>query len=295
MKVLVTGCNGFIGRYICGNLMNQGYEVTGISLEDEPIQQVDGYIKADISGESLPEMIANKVEKADILIHTASKINMDNSDNSMIIANCVGANNVVKVANLLSCRKIINLSSLPIIGSPVKLPILEDAVIAPETLYHATKAMQEYIISLAESVGVTAINVRIPSPIGVGMDRRTILSVFIDNCIIGRPITLYGKGTRKQNYVDVRDIADMIEKCARSDSATGVYNIGSDMPVSNFDLAVMCKELLDSNTEITFIDKPDPADNLVWDVSTEKAKRELGWSAKYAIKDTIKWIADIRQ
>lgn len=53
----------------------------------------------------------------------------------------------------------------------------------------------------------------------------------------GEDIVINVKGTRRQNYIDVRDIAQAIEKLLITPNAVGVYNIGSDVTIFNIELA----------------------------------------------------------
>lgn len=285
MIVLVTGSNGFIGSNICKYLKSKGHRVFGLDCAEKN-DYLDLYMKADITDSVSVKKAECKFGKCDIIVHAAANLNKDEFDNEVIKVNCIGINNILKLAIQLSCSKIINISGITAIGKPVYLPITEEHPVNPETLYHITKAVQEMMINRAVNYGMIPINLRVPSPIGTGMNHSTILPVFLKKCKENSIIEIAGKGTRRQNYIDVRDIASAVEKCIISDSANGCYNIASLTTISNFDLALKCRDMTNSVSEIVFKGE-DKADNVVWDISIEKALRELNFKPQYFLDDTI--------
>ena len=91
-----------------------------------------------------------------------------------------------------------------------------------------------------------------------------------------------------QNYIDVRDIARAV-RCAIEKEANGIYNIASDKSYSNKEVAELCIKLFNSCSKISYrgVDKEEDSR---WIVSTEKAKKELGFKAFYSLEDTLKEI-----
>ena len=95
-----------------------------------------------------------------------------------------------------------------------------------------------------------------------------------------------GSGTRRQNYVDVRDVAVAVEKCLLR-RTTGIFNIAGNRSISNKDLAETCVSNLRSSSSITFTGQPDREEGIAWEVSIEKAKRCLDYSPRYGIEESI--------
>ncbi len=287
MNILVTGCNGFIGQSICETLKYKGYTVIGLGVEDHPLTNIDKYIACDISDAASVEQILPYLSVGDSIVHTAALLNKGDFDSKLINVNCIGALNILELAVKAKCRKIINISSAPIIGIPYIHPIDENHPIQPRSLYHVTKVMQEHIFELAEKYDITSINIRIPSPIGIRMNPSTILAVFIKRCINNEPIEILGKGSRRQNYIDVRDIANFVEKCQFSDTIKGTYIIGSNDTISNLELAKKCVSISEASSEIIFSQYADSQEGIIWDYSCDCAK-EIGFICKYSIDDSIR-------
>ncbi len=156
-------------------------------------------------------------------------------------------------------------------------PITEKHSIDPPTVYHVTKRTQELLADYASKyLGLKTISFRISSPVGVGVNPKTIFPVFVSHALNNKRIELYGKGTRKQTYIHVNDISQAIFK-ALTANAEGVYNLSSFNLISNEDLARRCIEVLGSNSEIYFNGIDDPMDDYVWDVSLEKIMADIGY------------------
>lgn len=280
-RVIITGVNGLIGSTIAEYLA-RGYEVIGTSIEDENLTGLDiQYVQSDItSAESLNSL----PEHVDVIVHCAAIISGDNFSNQLLNANCIGVQNIASYALKSSCRQVIYLSSLPIIGKPQIVPIKEDHPINPPTVYHITKYFGELVLEKLLAETPLAI-FRIPSPIGKKTAPNKIVPVFVKNAINNVDYTLLGKGGRVQNYIDVRDIARAV-RCAIEKNANGIYNIASERSYTNKELAEFCISLFNSKSLIHY-DGIDKEEDYQWIVSTEKAKQELGFIAKYSLEETL--------
>lgn len=82
---------------------------------------------------------------------------------------------------------------------------------------------------------------RIPSPIGVGMNPTNFLSVLFDKCLSNQDIELFGQGLRIQNYIDVRDVAEAINQVIEYPNSD-LFLIAGSKSISNKDLAFCVKE-----------------------------------------------------
>jgi nucleoside-diphosphate-sugar epimerase len=101
-----------------------------------------------------------------------------------------------------------------------------------------------------------------------------------------KKIEIAGQGSRKQNYIDIRDIARAVE-LSLENHVSGIFNIASTGCISNLDLARRCVELCDSRSEIEFSGRTDAEEGYVWDVSIEKARKKLCFTPLYTIDAAI--------
>ena len=288
MTILVTGSNGFIGSYIC-NRLKHAHEVIGVGTRSESSVSDIQYIQSNIESGDFVTGVINAHGQCDVFIHCAAHISKKNFEDNLLDVKCTGTNHIVQLAKEMNCTTVIHLSSIPVIGTPNDLPISELHFTAPKSLYHISKHSAEYIVNLSSDFGIMPVNLRIPSPIGAGMNEKTILPVLLRQCLLNQPITLLGKGLRKQNYIDVRDISEAVVSCINR-QVKGTYNIASDAVISNVDLANLCIEMTGSKSQISFSNTIDPEEKNSWAISIAKAKNEFGFQPQYSLRDSIKTI-----
>lgn len=287
-KVLVTGVTGLVGKAIANKLVSLSYQIIGIGRKDSanldfPIE----YYKTDIANLDDLSYVMD-VTHPDIIIHCAASISNDNLAKELIDANVRGTTNLINIAIEYSVKKFIYISGLPIIGIPQECPITEEHSVYPPTTYHLTKYFGELLLeNLAKTMDY--IILRLPSPVGVGMPNNKILTVFISKCLKHENLTLLGKGGRMQNYIDVRDIANAVE-CSIQSNTKGIYNIAAEQSYSNYELAKMCKLVLQSKSDI-FFNGVDADEDIKWVYSTQKAKDFLRFLAVIPLEQTIRDIA----
>lgn len=286
MRVLLTGATGFVGKAIAAHLLAQGYEVVGLHASPRPAFAVGGFedLLLDIGSVPQVEALAGRMAPCDAIVHAAASLDMKLFAASVPHANCAGVQNMLWLASRWGSRFVL-LSSLPVIGSPQVLPITETHPAVPQTAYHASKLFGEQLVQLAQAQGVKGVSLRLTAPVGPGMPQSRLLPMLLASASRGEPISLSGAGTRKQNYIDVRDIAGAVGLCLVRD-ASGVLNIASTSCIANLALAQQCVARCQSTSDIVFNGR-DPEEGLVWHVAIDKARRELGFEPRFDIEDSI--------
>ena len=291
MNILLTGANGFIGRNVCKYLKNQGETVFGVDLHDESRCECDKYFSCDLSTEAVNDIFENN--KIDAVVHLASDMRHEPYTVEVVRNNCVSMQRLLELSEKYEISAFVELSSLPVIGSPVTHPIKEDHPLKPPTVYHVTKHAQELLAEYAfYTFGLRTVSLRICAPVGEGVNPKTIFPTFIRKALNNEDITLIGKGGRKQTYIHVNDIAQAIYKSINS-KAQGVYNLASYNLISNYELAKKVIELTGSKSQIVFLDKEDKEENRVWDVCIDKLKADTGYEPLIDIDTAITEFAEI--
>lgn len=290
MRILITGASGFIGNNICNYLLDNLQEVIGVNQKTSYINNIKNPLYSefiiDISSINEIENLGNLISNVDVIIHAAASLNMQTYNNQVIRVNCIGTQNILWLASKLKVKKFLFISSVPIIGIPVNLPIKETHTIYPKTTYHLSKYFGEQLVMLSSSNEMDYFILRITAPVGIGMPKSRLLSVMLQNCLNNEPLLLSGSGTRRQNYIDVRDIVRATLLCINSDKS-GIYNIAGSKTISNSELAQLCVQKCKSNSIIKYNINKDFEEGVVWDVSIEKAKLNLGFIPLFNIANTI--------
>jgi nucleoside-diphosphate-sugar epimerase len=286
MRVLVTGSSGHVGGAIASHLISSGWDVIGLSRTPNYIQNLNQSLQIDLGSKTLAEQISVQTSRCDAIVHAAASLDKRLYTSDICLTNCLGTQQILKLADFWQVEIFIYVSSVPIIGKPKVRPITEDHPIDPPTAYHASKLFGEYLTLLANRNGLTGSILRLTSPIGPGMPDNRILSVFTRRALANQPLQLSGQGTRQQNYVDVRDVSIAVENCLRKHVA-GLFNIAGKCSISNLELAQVCINELASSSEIEFTGQSDPEEAINWDVSILKAISYLDYCPQYEIRHSI--------
>lgn len=284
-KILITGANGFIGGYVLDKL-KECFDVYSVGRQ---AKQRSHYVQADIADDGFVDKICGEIPRCDVIIHVAALIDMA-CDEKLINVNCIGTFHICELANKWACEQIIYLSSIPVVGIPLQNPVTEQHSVKPMTLYHLSKYMGENILRICCNEDIRQVILRIPSPIGKGMNKKNLLSVIINKCKENQDIVLYGQGKRVQNYIDVRDITNAIYK-ALFYKYSALFNI-ANTSISNYDLAVICQKLSNADSNIVFSELPDREENNQWYIDSKEAEDKLDYMPQYTLDETISWIME---
>lgn len=295
MNVLVTGSNGFIGSHTVKYLKEKECYVIGMGRKVQSTCNVDQYISCDVDSEELERVfqICSETSPIQAVVHLAADMRKEPFGVEIVSHNCVGTQRLLEQCEQHGVNCFVQISSLPVIGKPIDHPITENHPIKPPTVYHATKVMEELLANYADyHHGLRTISFRISAPVGPRMNYRTIFPTFVKNAMENKDLILSGRGTRKQSYVHVSDIAQAIYLALTSKNAHGVYNLSSKNLFSNYALAQKCVEVLHSKSQIKFSGQDDYMDDYCWDVSLEKIHRDLGYEPRINIERAICELAE---
>ena len=287
MRVLVTGSSGHVGGAIARHLAGKGWDVVGLS-RGRTAQLPDSVeqVCSDISALSFLDDVSARVAPCEAIVHAAAALDMGLCTTAVSLTNCLGTQQVLALAQRWGVGRFAYTSSAPVIGRPRSVPITEEHSTHPLTAYHASKLYGEHLVAVAG----TGAALRVSSPVGPGMPGGRILSIFVRRALAGDPLVVHGRGTRAQNYVDVRDISVLAELCLDS-GAAGIFNAGGRTAISNYDLAQTCVRVLNSPSPVALSGEPDPDDDVAWGLSTAKAEEVLGFVPQYSVEDSIRAVA----
>lgn len=289
MNILVTGSNGFIGSHVARYFKEKGHYVVGLGRTETPhnTEDVNEYISCDLGSDKASNIPSLVSVKLDAVVHLAADMRKEPHLVEVITANCAGTQRLLEMCEANNIKVFLQLSSLPVIGKPLLHPITEEHPIHPYTVYHITKRTEELLANYAyEYHGIRTASFRISAPIGTRVNPNTIFPTFIRKALENEDIVLLGKGTRKQNYVYVKDIAKCLELSLTSERVHGVYNLTSNLLISNHELAQVVIEVLDSKSEIKFQGE-DYSDSYVWDATLGRILEDSGYVPKTNIRDVI--------
>ena len=227
--------------------------------------------------------------------------------------NIGGTLTLLDVMRKHNCKSIIFSSSATVYGDPAVIPITEDCPKGQCTNpYGWTKSMLEQIMSDLYTADVKAgeakpwnvVLLRYFNPIGahpsgrIGEDPNGIpnnLMPYITQVAVGklRQLNVFGNdydtpdGTGVRDYIHVVDLARGHVKAlgaVEKNCGLAVYNLGTGRGYSVLDVVKAFEKA--NGLKLPYEIKPRRAGDIATCYSSpEKAKRELGWEARYGIEE----------
>ncbi len=327
MTVLVTGGAGYIGSHTCVQLLNAGYDVIvadNLSNSKEEalkrVQQITGkklkFYKADVCDSAAVDQIFSEA-KIDAVIHFAGYKAVGESVEKPLAYyrnNLLSAITVIETMLKYGVRNFVFSSSATVYGKPETVPIREDARLSATNPYGRTKLMIEQMLgdiyNANPSMNIAIL--RYFNPVGahesglIGEDPNDIpnnLMPYISQVAVGRldELKVFGNdydtkdGTGVRDYIHVVDLADgHIAALKKLDENCGlvVYNLGTGKGYSVLDMVRAFEAASGRQIPYRITDRR-PGDIDICYADPGKAKRELGWEARYDLhkmcEDTWRW------
>jgi UDP-glucose 4-epimerase len=318
MKILVTGGAGYIGSHIVRSLGERGYDVVvfdNLSYGREEALLYGRLIKGDLSDRALLDSVFEE-GRFDAVIHMAAFVVVDESIREPLKYyrnNFVNTLNLMGIALKHKVDKFIFSSTAAVYGIPERVPVTEDAPLAPINPYGASKVMVERVlgdVGLAHDlryVSLRYFNVAGADPLArIGQARKdaTHLITVSLRTALGKYdcLNIFGTdyptpdGTCVRDYIHVDDLSAAhilaLEHLARG-GGSKIYNCGYGHGYS-------VKEVVDKVKDVTGIDFPvccvarRPGDPPALVADASNLRRALGWTPQhddleYIIRTAWEW------
>ncbi len=309
MKILVTGGTGFLGKRLVQRLVDEGHDVSVFSrhVQEDLPDTITAYT-GDVRDKNA---LKKAFKKVDIVYHLA--ISLNEADSSMRDINVRGTQNVVDLCKENKVKQLIYMSSSGVLGETSR-PSQENFPYNPKTTYEKSKMEGEKII---KDSGVPYTIIRTTIILGPNL----IWMKIFEAAKKGYPIIGSGKNYFHLVYVD--DVVSLLALSTGNKKAMNqVFHIASkDTPTYEEVYKIICDELNCSTTlkhipialaylmsylhttkrkmqgkQPSLTMMKSSIDRLIRNriISTEKAKRVLGFEPKYstheAIRETIKYL-----
>ena len=298
MRLLITGGAGFIASHLCDNFIGKGHTVFALdnlitgSLENTKHLKNNprfNFIKHDISK---PLKIQGGL---DYVLHFASPASPPDYLKHPIATLKVGSLGSLNALGVAKAKKakFFLASTSEVYGDPLITPQKESYwgnvnSVGPRSVYDESKRFAEAItMAYYREHGVDAKIIRIFNTYGERMrpeDGRVIPN-FISQALLGKPLTVYGKGDQTRSYCYVSDLVRGIE-CVMNSKLNQPVNLGNPNEMSVLLLAKRIQKLVGSNNKIIYEPLPvdDPKQRCP-DISL--AKKELRWAPQVDLDEGL--------
>jgi UDP-glucose 4-epimerase len=296
-KVFVTGGAGFIGYHLCNKLSLLTDDLT---IYDNLSSGTMENVKDNLKAKFVKGNILDLKTLYSLIYHLAAQVVVGYSMENPLVdfeTNAKGTLTVLEKARK-DDAKLVFASSAAVYGNPSIFPTPESYGFHPFSCYGLSKVVgEEYCQMYHEQYGLDIVITRFANVYGLRC--HGVIHDFLDK-IAKNPnkLEIIGTGQQCRDFVHVSDVVEALVTVGSKDSVNGeVYNLGLGKTTSIIDLAKLILTILNlqNKTIITTTGVSWQGDvTKIWfDIS--KAKKELHWTPKVPLEDSIKEVIAARK
>ena len=284
MKVAITGGNGFLAGYLIDELLSKGHRVVLLSRGDGERKGIP-FTATDYSEDSLRGVLS---EDTDALVHLASSRVVEKSldhyaDLIKTTENLYGA------ALDAGVRNIVYSSSISVYSGEC-LPYSEQMPPAPGNMYGLYKLICEMIGNMYAKKGLRVKNLRLAHLYGANEKNDYMINRFFRQAYAHEQLSVFCKSTAKRDMLYTKDAARAICLALEHGELDGTFDIGSEAPLTNEEIAKTICSVMSPELEVAVGDALETISSSFMDCS--KAKALLGYVPAYSFEEATREILD---
>ncbi len=299
-NVLVTGGAGYVGSVLVPMLLEEGHKVTVLDLYlygDDVFKDVAGHpnltqIKGDLRD---PATVAMALQGCTAVIHLACISNDPSYDLDPNLGRSINYDAfrpLVRAAKEMGVKRFVYASSSSVYGIKEGVEVTEDLPLEPLTDYSKFKALCEQELMEERAPGFVVCTIRPATVCGYAPRQRldVIVNILTNHAFnTGRIRVLGGSQLRPNIHID--DMCLVYLDVLQADDATidgRIWNAGYENH-SVMQLGEMVRDIVGAETGRTIeIDVQPTNDNRSYHVSSDKIRRELGFTPRRTIEDAVR-------
>jgi UDP-glucose 4-epimerase len=313
MNVLVAGGAGYIGSHTVKRLREAGHSPViydNLSRGHKSVAEIlkVPFVAADLN-DSATLTDTLRRHKIEAVMHFAAYAYVGESVEKPLLYyqnNVATTISVLQAMQTVGVNRFVFSSTCAVYGDPDKIPITEDEKKAPVSPYGRTKLMVEQILldipaawkdfKFAALRYFNASGCAMDGSLGEDHQPETHLIPVVLQSIQGLrpPLTLFGTdyptkdGTNVRDYIHVDDLADAhIKAMEKLDQEKQIFcNLGTGNGFSVKEIIATAEKVTGKKAQVTYGPRR-PGDAIALFADPSRAKKILGWEAKYKDPEAI--------
>ncbi len=286
MSILLTGANGFIGRYLLNYFISAFGSNNIVLLTSKPIAGIKciQYENGELNEANLKAISAYSF---DCVFHLGAFTPKSGAEANLAFPN---TNNIVftqRLLNSLSTKKIIFTSTLDVYA-PASGIIDENNITIPPGLYGKSKLFcEDLLIQWGKQTNTLVQILRIGHVYGIGEEvYAKFLPQLINKAINNSPLEIWGDGTDLRAYINVIDVVKAIVKAAELNKFIGPVNVCSSESFQLIEYVKMIEDITGRKVELIFKERVGSKVDFKFDVNKMN---------KYLIKESVDFRAGLAE
>jgi len=266
MRVLLTGCAGFIGMHCALRLLARGDEVLGadnlspyydIKLKEARLRRLEAergfrFERVDLADPGACESLFEQARPERVL-HLAAQPGVRYSfenPSSYVRSNLVAFANLLEACRRHAPRHLAYASSSSVYGTNTKLPWSEtDNVDHPISLYAATKKANELMAHVYSHLhGLPATGLRYFTVYGPWGRPDMSPMLFARAMLEGKPIQVFNHGDMRRDFTYIDDAVEatlrVLDRPPAGDAPYRLLNVGNHQPVALLEYIALLERAL---------------------------------------------------
>ena len=294
MKALITGSEGFVGKYLRAELEAHGYDVTGLDLAPGEKTVAVNLLEAEKVDALLEEM------RPEVIFHLAGQANVGLSWKKPAMTMEI---NLVAAVNLMeAARKYCPDCAIVLVGSSDEYGNLkekgqlvsEETPLQPMTPYAISKIAQEQTgQAYAKAYGMKICMTRSFNHGGAGQKPGFMIPDFAQGIVKAErgeaDAVCVGNLSSKRDFTHVKDIVRAYRLIAEKGKAGEIYNVGSGKTYSAQE--VLDRLIVLAKAPVAVKQDPArmrPSDTPVICCDHSKLTRDTGWEPEIPLNEILK-------
>ena len=244
MRILVTGCAGFIGSHLCERLLADGHDVVGLDafIDYYPRERKLANLAAFGDHERFTfheldlrtDVLAPALDGIELIVNEAAMPGLPRSWTDLDLyaaCNLVGLGRLLDAAAAAGVGSIVQASTSSVYGREAVGD--ESLPLRPISPYGITKLAAEHLLAAhREAYGLEVTVLRYFSIYGPRQRPDMAYQLFIERLARGEPITVYGDGEQSRSSTYVTDCIEATVRAIGGQGAGEVFNIGGGVAIT---------------------------------------------------------------
>jgi CDP-glucose 4,6-dehydratase len=308
--VLVTGCTGLIGSWLCKEIINRKANVVGlirdwvpksVLIDDRYIDEMN-IVRGDINDFQTMERIINEYE-IEVVFHLAAQTIVETANRnplSTFESNIKGTWNILEACRRVSTvKKIIIASSDKAYGDQPVLPYYEDMPLQGTHPYDVSKSCADLIAKTYHTTYGTPVCItRCGNFYGGGdLNFNRLVPGTIRTLLNGEPPVIRSDGSYIRDYFYVEDgvhaYLHLAEKMDDENILGEAFNFSNELQISVLEMVKKIISLMDKENIEPRVLNTATNEIIHQSLSAKKARKMLNWAPAHtldeALERTIEW------
>ena len=209
--------------------------------------------------------------------------------------NVLGTQVLLDAAYQANIQKFIQISTDEVYGTmPPGQSAKEDDPLYPSSPYAASKASADLLaLAMVHTFGMPICITRSTNNFGPRQHHEKLLPMLIQNALRNRPLTIYGQGTDRRDWLYVKDNCAAIDLVLRHGQLGQIFNIGAHQEKSNNEVTKMVQAELGFSDQLIRHVAERPGHDLRYSLDTSQIETQLHWKSQtdfaLGLQETIAW------